>query len=152
MLAGIGLSSLGLSAAPWPYSDRWPLAVLLTLLAGLAIQFSRRGVRRIRERARQRALYEVREMLGDRVRNQLAVLALALPSPAESPDGTDLATARASISTIAQLLDQIDEDSLNRWRMQYAGSRVLANADAIEPLPPPPPLRAQVGRSRAARG
>ncbi len=65
-------------------------------------------------------------MLSDRIRNQLSIVSLSLPSPGEaSLNESDLMDARACIDAVNRMVDELDADALDAWKERYAGSRVL---------------------------
>lgn len=117
-----------------PAEAAWLVAAPAVAVGFLLYRLTLRVVRESRERARQQALYEVREMLTDRVRNRLAILSLALPSDRNaSPDETtdDAAEGvdpQACIRSIETLVDGVSEETLLAWKTHYAGSRALGRA------------------------
>ncbi len=80
-------------------------------------------IRTRQRRERSRAIWEIREMLEDRVRNQLAVAQMYLPSgPQAEAFAFELDGIRESIDTISHLVTSLDEDALEAWKGQYAGA------------------------------
>ena len=87
---------------------------------------------RKRQRAmRERALAEIREMLADRVKNQLAVIAMSLPM---TQDREAYAFAvegiNTSVDSISSMVDSLSQESLKSWKRHYR--EAVANATDLE--------------------
>ncbi len=90
-------------------------------------------VRTRQRRERSRAIWEIREMLEDRVRNQLAVVQMYLPSgPEAEAFAFELEGIRESVDTISTLVTSLDEQALEAWKGQYAVA--LAEVERTEAL------------------
>lgn len=91
-------------------------------------------VRRRQRAVRLRTIDELREMMADRVKNQLAVIAMYLPmtQDREMLEMT-LGGIHESIDEITRAVDSLNDESLSSWKTHYRG----AIASTSAPLPGP---------------
>lgn len=89
-------------------------------------------VRRRQRVAREQSIEEIREMLSDVVKNQLAVIDMYLPAEQRAIVEEELDGIRTSIHTIAQEVDSISEDSIEEWKEKYG--ETLATSTDLEPV------------------
>ena len=105
-------------------------AVTIGVLHGIIFWLIRRRQRRLR----QEAIEEIRDMLSDVVKNQLAVIGVCLPDAPGAGQRQRRAVGhiRDSLARIALLIDSISEDSLQHWQATYATS--VEASDEVEEL------------------
>lgn len=136
-LAGIGILPVCLAAFVPHYHPEsfWYVTGVALMLVVFLGRVSLRVMQESKARERRQALYEVREMLSDRVRNQLSIVSLSLPSSSDaSLNEFELADARACIDAVNRMVDELDADALDAWKERYAGSRVLTCPLTRQPL------------------
>ena len=94
-------------------------AIGVGLLHGLIFWVIRRRQRVVR----QQSIEEIREMLGDVVKNKLSVIDMYLPAD----DGQDVVEAqldgiRETIEQISVHVDTLSEESIKDWKTKYDGA------------------------------
>ena len=100
--------------------DTWAVAAITATLVGTLHGGIFWVVRTRQRRLRSRAIWEIREMLEDRVRNQLAVVQMYLPTgPEADAFAFELEGIRESVDTISTLVTSLDEQALEAWKGQY---------------------------------
>lgn len=72
-------------------------------------------------RVRAQAIHEIREMLADVVKNQLAVIGMWLPED-KKEYGMHIEGIQESIGRIEDLVDSMSEEALASWKDQYAAA------------------------------
>ena len=89
-----------------------------------AIQLSIQWAVRERERRlRSQAVVEIREMLRDRVLNQLAVVRVRAAVDGRATGlGTALDDINDAVDDIHRLIDDLSESELDTWRLTYANA------------------------------
>ena len=98
----------------------WQVAALTATFVGVFHGGIFWTVRRKQRRVRSRAIWEIREMLEDVVKNQLAVIGMYLPSAKENPQlAIELEGIKESIESISQLVDSLSEESVDQWKTRY---------------------------------
>ncbi len=116
--AGISGCVLGGQAA-WillPLGPVWSI-----VLWGFALYLGQHMVRRAQQRARAQAVAEVREMLVDVIRNQIAIIQMNADSTPQDTARRMRAQERiaTSIMKILSTLDDLSEASLDDWKDRY---------------------------------
>lgn len=101
-------------------ADIWQVAAITALVVSVLHGLIFWGVRRRQRRVRREAIADIREMLSDRVKNQLAVVQMGLQSSeADSEVQMQLEMIGESVDNIAELVDGLSEDSLRSWKVHY---------------------------------
>jgi hypothetical protein len=80
-------------------------------------------------RVRRRAIEEIREMLADVVKNQLAVIGMLLPGT-EEYEG-QIEHIKQSIGSISSHVDTLSEEAIVEWKTHY--HEAVVNATELEP-------------------
>ncbi len=107
-------------AFTYPHANPWQIGGVVVLAVGapnaLLIVYFRRHHRLVREAA----IAEVREMMADRVKNQLAVIGMYAPLTQEQ-GGSALAIdgINASMTEISRVVDGLSSESLGSWKAHY---------------------------------
>lgn len=102
-------------------------AIGVGLLHGIIFWVIRRRQRKIRERS----IMEIREMLADVVKNQLAVIDLYLPEDEEQAMvEEELNGIKDSLREISAEVDALSDERLRDWKEQYP--EALENATQLE--------------------
>lgn len=112
-------------------ADVWRIAagtaLAVSVIHGVIFWVVRKRPRAMRERA----IAEIREMLADRVKNQLAVIAMSLPM---TQDREAYAFAvegiGASVDSISSMVGSLSQKSLKSWKRHYR--EAVANATDLE--------------------
>lgn len=97
----------------------WKVAALTALGVSVLHGLIFWGVRRRQRKVRKQAIHEIREMLADVVKNQLAVIGMWLPSGNNQEMDMHIEGIKESIDHIEELVDTISEDSLRSWKTKY---------------------------------
>jgi uncharacterized protein HemX len=110
----------------------WKIAAATAIGVGLLHGAIFWIVRRRQRRMRNEAIAEIREMLTDRVKNQLAVIDMYLPDDGEEAQlaQQELDGVHNSVDQIAEQVDAISEESLREWKTHYA--EAVDNATDLE--------------------
>ena len=121
-VAGMALAFMAAAIALIRSDAPAGVAVLATVLGMTPIWASIQWADRERQRQlRARAIAEIREMLTDRVLNQLAAARMWM---AEDPDPETLATilaeTDAAIDQVSDMITGLSEEQLHTWRLTYA--------------------------------
>lgn len=112
-------------------ADVWQVAAFTAAGVGVLHGLIFYAVRRRQRKRRMETILEIREMLSDVVKNQLAVIRASLPSDEDREqydiyfDGIE-----DSIEEIAERVDSLSEESIEDWKSEYR--EAVANATAIE--------------------
>lgn len=98
----------------------WKVAALAALAVSLLHGIIFWIVRRRQQRVREHAITEIREMMADRVKNQLAVIGMYAPLTQER-EAFEMALGgiNASITEIAAVVDSLSSESLVDWKQHY---------------------------------
>lgn len=120
-LSGAGLIVVALAALVVSpnEADVWKVAAITALGVSVLHGLIFYGVRRRQRLVREQAIVEIREMLADVVKNQLAVIGMWLP---DDVDREHLDGIEESIQVIEERIDTISEDSLSEWKEHYTGA------------------------------
>jgi hypothetical protein len=111
-------------------ADFWQVAALTALAVSVLHGAIFRLVRHRQRRVLEQAIVELREMLGDVIKNQLAVIGMWLPDAhdqtlyEEQMDGI-----QESLSHIEGLIDTVSEESIQTWKSKY--KEALENTGAF---------------------
>ncbi|WP_412069433.1 hypothetical protein [Rubrivirga sp. IMCC43871] len=112
------VTALVLVGAPPMLTGGLACASLLTLQ--IAIQSVDRERQR---RLRAKAIHDIREMLQDRVLNQLAAIKMCALSTAGDPRLTAIVDdVDRTIDEVAEMVSGLSEEQLNTWQLRYANS------------------------------
>ncbi len=100
------------------------IAMLASVVGMGTIQAAVQWADRAREKSlRERAIFEIREMLRDQVLNQLAAMKMCV---SENPDPGMIeilfSEVDGAIDEIAGLVDRLTEEQLNTWKLTYANA------------------------------
>ena len=87
-------------------------------------------IRRRQRRIRECSIEEIREMLSDVVKNQLAVVQMYLPRENEEIVEAELKGIKASISQVSEQVDALSEETLSEWKTHY--HEAVSNATTLE--------------------
>lgn len=113
--------------------DTWAVAAITATAVGVLHGGIFWVVRQRQRRVRSRAIWEIREMLEDRVRNQLAVVQMYLPTgPEAEAFAFEMESIRESVDTISSLVTSLDERALEAWKGRY--TEALAQAEKTEQM------------------
>ncbi len=99
--------------------DYWQVLGMTAIAVGVVHGLLFWVVRRRQRQVRRELIVATREMLADRIRNQLQVLLVAAT---ENRDETNRARVQAAMEAsheIVRTLDQLSLDSLQRWEKHY---------------------------------
>lgn len=101
-------------------NNAWAIAAVTAVLVGTLHGGIFWVVRQRQRQARHQAILEIHEMLEDRVKNQLAVLTMWLPSGEGAEKfAFELEEVRGSVDQIVEMIDALDERSLSAWKGRY---------------------------------
>lgn len=101
-------------------ADVWQVAAVTALAVSVLHGFIFWAVRRRQRRLRNEAIHEIREMLADTVKNQLAVIGLWLQTGDPDSDfEVQLEGINDSIDKISSMVDGLSEESLRSWKLRY---------------------------------
>lgn len=132
-LSGAGLAVVWLSTLAAPHLEPWKVAAVTALgvsvLHGLIFWVVRRRQRQIR----YQAVHEIREMLTDEVKNQLAVIGASLPSSAFSEYAEQIDDVTRSIETIGVMMDDLTEERVSTWKRTYANAKAQWGSSDLVP-------------------
>ena len=134
-LTAVGLLVVWVVALLVPQSiEVWKAATFVALVVSMLHGVLFWVVRRRQRAVRLRTIDELREMMADRVKNQLAVIAMYLPmtQDREMLEMT-LGGIHESIDEITRAVDSLNDESLSSWKTHYRG----AIASTSAPLPGP---------------
>ena len=93
-------------------------ALLISVLHGLIFYVVRRRQRAVR----QRAILEIREMMADLVKNDLAVIGMwAQTGERGTAYERRVASTHQALREIGEKVDGLSEESLRSWRLRYRG-------------------------------
>jgi hypothetical protein len=118
------ISFLGF-AAGLVWADAGASLTFVTAVVGMgAIQLSIQWAVRERERRlRSQAVVEIREMLRDRVLNQLAVMRVRAAVEGQGPGLNDvLDDINDAVDQVHRMIDDLSEAELDTWRLTYANA------------------------------
>jgi hypothetical protein len=101
----------------------WQVAAITAIGVGLLHGLIFWVIRRRQRVVRQQSIEEIREMLGDVVKNKLSVIDMYLPAD----DGQDVVEAqldgiRETIEQISVHVDTLSEESIKDWKTKYDGA------------------------------
>jgi hypothetical protein len=122
--ATMTISFLGF-AAGLVWADAGASLTFVTAVVGMgAIQLSIQWAVRERERRlRSQAVVEIREMLRDRVLNQLAVMRVRAAVEGQGPGLNDvLNDINDAVDQVHRMIDDLSEAELDTWRLTYANA------------------------------
>lgn len=113
-------------------TDVWRIAALAALGVSVLHGAIFWTVRRRQRVVRERAIEEIREMMADRVKNQLAVIGLYLPM-AQDREAFAMAVdgINDSITQVTHIVDGLSNESLTSWKGHYR--EAVANATSLVP-------------------
>ena len=99
--------------------DVWKVAAITALVVSVLHGMIFWVVRSRQRRLRAEAIHEIREMLADVVKNQLAVIGMWLPEDREEY-GMQIEGIQESMGRIEELVDSMSEEALADWQDKYA--------------------------------
>ncbi len=121
-LSAAGLLVVGLVTLAAPGVEPWKVAAVTALGISVVHGVLFWVVRRRQRLVRAEAVHEIREMLTDEVKNQLAVIGASLPSGALSEYAGQLADVSRSVDAISALMDGLTEEKLSAWKRTYSNA------------------------------
>lgn len=93
------------------------LALAMNVVHGVIFWLVRRRQRTVRNEA----IHEIREMVADRVKNQLAVMQMYLPASSENDElALAIGGVREGVAEITAAIDTLSNESLTSWKARYA--------------------------------
>ena len=99
----------------------WKVAALTALVVSLLHGLIFWIVRHRQRQVRRQAINEIKEMLADVVKNQLAVIGMWLQLGETRPEfEAQLAGISESIGNISEMVDSLSEESLHSWMVKYS--------------------------------
>lgn len=108
----------------------WRIAALTAMGVGVLHGAIFWVIRRRQQRIREHSIAEIREMLSDVVKNQLAVMRMYLPRENDQIVEAELKGIKASIDQISEQVDALSEESLTEWKTHYR--EAVTNATTLE--------------------
>jgi len=133
-LSGAGLAVVWMASvliAPGG-TDIWKVAAVTALLVSVIHGVLFWLIRRRQRMVRNHTIHEIREMLGDQVKNQLAVIGMIVQDEQLGPDAQrSLREVSMSVDTISKMVDSLSEESLHDWKTEY--HEAVANATDLDP-------------------
>ncbi|MDT7855844.1 hypothetical protein RQM47_04240 [Rubrivirga sp. S365] len=106
--------------------DVWQIAAVTALGVSVVHGVLFWVVRRRQRLVRARSVHEIREMLADQVKNQLAVMRMWLPEGEQAA----VDAINESIDEVAEMVDGLSEERLRAWQSTYANTAHLARPAA----------------------
>lgn len=94
-------------------------ALAVSVLHGVIFWVVRRRQRLIRESS----IHDIREMLRDRVKNQLAVAKMWLPEEGRAEYEVHFDGIAEAIEAIDRQVDGLSEEALRAWKLDYANAQ-----------------------------
>ena len=108
----------------------WQIAALTAMVVGVLHGTIFWIIRRRQRRIRERSIAEIREMLSDVIKNQLAVMQMYLPRENEEIVEAELEGIKASINQVSEQVDTLSEEALPEWKTHY--HEAVGNATTLE--------------------
>ena len=122
-LSAAGLGVVWLVTLAAPAVEPWKVAAVTALGVSVIHGVLFWAVRRRQRRVRFEAVHEIREMLTDEVKNQLAVLGASLPSRGMEEYAGQLEDVARSVDAIGAMMDELTEEKLTAWKRTYANAQ-----------------------------
>jgi hypothetical protein len=119
--AGLLVVAGGAALAP-PGTDVWLIAALTALGVSVIHGVIFWVVRRRQRQIRHQAIAEIKEVLADVVKNDLAAIGLYLPAENEATLREHLDGVHSTLAAVAAQVDELSEERLAAWRDRYAPS------------------------------
>ncbi len=119
--AGLAVVAAGAALAP-PGTDVWLIAALTALAVSVIHGVIFWIVRRRQRQIRHHAIAEIKEVLADVVKNDLAAIGLYLSAENEVTFREHLDGIHSTLSDIAAQVDELSKERLAAWRERYAPS------------------------------
>ena len=111
-----------------PGVEPWKVAAITALGVSVVHGVLFWAVRRRQRRVRTEAVHEIREMLTDEVKNQLAVIGASLPSRSLSEYAGQIEDVTRSVDAIGEMMDGLTEERLLAWKRTYSNAADLYTA------------------------
>lgn len=129
-LSGAGLIVILAVPAVFGGTNVWRVAAFTAAGVGVLHGLIFYAVRRRQRKRRMETIVEIREMLSDVVKNQLAVIRASLPA-GEDREQYDIYFdgIEDSIEEIAERVDSLSEESIEDWKSEYR--EAVSNATVI---------------------
>lgn len=121
-LSAAGLVVVAAVTLALPDVEPWKVAAVTALGISVVHGVLFWVVRRRQRLVRAEAVHEIREMLTDEVKNQLAVIGASLPSGALSEYAEQLRDVSASVDAISEMMDGLTEEKLSAWKRTYSNA------------------------------
>lgn len=88
-------------------------------------------VRRRQRQIRAQSVHEIREMLTDQVKNQLAVMRMWMPERTAPELEAHLKGIAESIDEVDRMVDGLSEEKLRAWKATYSNAAEHVGAPAV---------------------
>lgn len=124
----VWIASLVVAPGGW---DVWKVAAVTALAVSVLHGLIFWVVRRRQRQVRTQAIHEIKEMLADVVKNQLAIIGMSLPERGETADDFHIESIKDSVAQIEGMMDAISEETLVGWKATYA--EILENTGVTPP-------------------
>ena len=111
--------------------DPWKVATITATAVGVLHGGIFWVIRRRQRRIRQQAILEIREMLADVVKNQLAIIGMWLPGKDRTMYEEQIDGITESVTHISELVDTLSEEAIEDWKTTYR--EALESTGALEP-------------------
>lgn len=121
-LSAAGLLVVGLVTLAAPGVEPWKVAAVTALGISVVHGVLFWVVRRRQRLVRAEAVHEIREMLTDEVKNQLAVIGASLPSRARHDYAEQFEDVSRSVDAISEMMDGLTEEKLSTWKRTYSNA------------------------------
>ena len=127
-LSAAGVLVVWLVTLAAPGVEPWKVAAITALGVSVVHGVLFWAVRRRQRRVRTEAVHEIREMLTDEVKNQLAVIGASLPSRSLSEYAGQIEDVTRSVDAIGEMMDGLTEERLLAWKRTYSNAADLYTA------------------------
>ena len=104
--------------------DVWAVAAITALVVSVLHGGIFWVVRRRQRLIREGSIHEIREMLRDRVLNQLAVAKMWLPDEGRDEYEVHFAGIEEAIDEIDKQVDGLSEEALRAWKLDYKNAEL----------------------------
>jgi hypothetical protein len=121
-LSAAGLVVVWIVTLALPGVEPWKVAAITALGVSVVHGVLFWTVRRRQRLAQARVIHEIREMLTDQVKNQLAVIATALPASSLSEYAEQLHDVTESVDAIGEMMDGLTIETLREWKATYSNA------------------------------
>ncbi|HEX9950643.1 MAG TPA: hypothetical protein VGB53_02665 [Rubricoccaceae bacterium] len=121
-LSAAGIVVVWIVTLALPGVEPWKVAAVTALGVSVVHGILFWTVRRRQRRGQAKVIHEIREMLTDQVKNQLAVIAASLPAAALSEYAEQIQDVTESVDAIGEMMDGLTEEKLQAWKQTYSNA------------------------------